>query len=376
LTTALANDAVASAIRARSPWLVSLPWDLFFMFAAFWSTAILLLSSTVIGFATAVAIMFAANRTIALLHSWSTTYMVLASPVLREHRRASPVRYVWAPIAIVAVCVLLGFGVGHYAVQAAVAPNGVFPLLWIAYLGLFWVGHFWHFGNQDFGVLSLYRIRARQTSPRDRRADKALTVLLMFVVHPITLSEHAAFARVVLELLAPIAIVIAPLAGAAAIAFELTKPTRSIPKVLYYLVITSHPLLLYFGGKNVAFYTLAYLWSHWFIAIGLVGRINVRAQVNGGRSLRTSLVRHGIILLVIAGFVGSLTASYYAYNVFSAVTFRSTLANATQGHALILSVMLGYFLGEQVLHYYCDRQLFRFRDEGIRKTIGPLVVDT
>jgi hypothetical protein len=64
-----------------------------------------------------------------------------------------------------------------------------FPLtraqsLWVLYLALFWVGHFWHFGNQDFGVLSIYRAKAGQTALRDRRIDKAYAVAMMFVIQP------------------------------------------------------------------------------------------------------------------------------------------------------------------------------------------------
>ena len=34
---------------------------------------------------------------------------------------------------------------------------------------------------------------------------------------------------------------------------------------------------------------------------------------------------------------------------------------------------MGFFLAEQLLHYYCDRRLFRFRDEGVRRAVAPLL---
>ena len=31
-------------------------------------------------------------------------------------------------------------------------------------------------------------------------------------------------------------------------------------------------------------------------------------------------------------------------------------------------------LAEQLLHYYCDRCLFRFRDAGVRRKVAPLLL--
>jgi len=44
----------------------------------------------------------------------------------------------------------------------------------------------------------------------------------------------------------------------------------------------SHPLVLYFLYWKIAFfYLVGYFWSHWFVAIGLVGRIHTNYQRAG-----------------------------------------------------------------------------------------------
>ena len=35
---------------------------------------------------------------------------------------------------------------------------------------------------------------------------------------------------------------------------------------------------------------------------------------------------------------------------------------------------MGFFLGDQLVHYYCDRCLLRFRDAAGRRKVGPLVL--
>jgi hypothetical protein len=39
----------------------------------------------------------------------------------------------------------------------------------------------------------------------------------------------------------------------------------------------------------------------------------------------------------------------------------------------VIGLVLGAFLAEQLLHYYCDRCLFRFRDPDVRRAVAPLL---
>ncbi len=151
------------------------------MFAALWGGALMLASGAVFGLAAVAAVAFVGERLVSIAHSWSTTWMVLGSPLLAAERRRRRLEFIWIPLAITLGAFALGLYVAGW--QRFPASGALGPGLWpfALYISLFWVLHFWHFGNQDFGVLSLYRGRAGQLRPLDRKVDKLYTVAMMFV---------------------------------------------------------------------------------------------------------------------------------------------------------------------------------------------------
>ena len=341
----------------------------------------------------AAAGIFFAERLVSIAHSWSTTWMVLFSPVLAAERMRRRAKFVWIPLAITVAAFALGIFVAGW--QRFPASGQFGPGLWAfaLYISLFWVLHFWHFGNQDFGVLSLYRSRAGQTRAIDRKMDKLYTVLMMFLIQPIvylSVVKTTAFAELAHELIplsdgllawiAPVALGVAAVISVGIAAFEIAKPNRSPGKLLYTVVMLLHPLLL-FGSiqlkdRGLAYaYLVAYLWSHWLIAIGLVGRINTRFYRRRGDSRTGSLARHAVLLGAISGLVWMASYPYTSYGLFNTDGFRykQLLAQIAPAQTLVIGVVMGFFLSEQLLHYYCDRCLFRFRDEGVRRAVAPLL---
>lgn len=380
--------APTPAIRATpSGWISSPGWDVFWMFSAFWGCALLFLTSLSVGMAAAGAILFGANILIAVTHSWSTTWMVLGSRLLTDARRANRRKFTWIPLAVVSVSMLLGLVVGATQAYPATSQLGGAHWPWALYLALFWVGHFWHFGNQDFGVLSIYRLKAGQASTRDRRIDKAYAVAMMFAIHPVIYLKSvssAPFSEAVFSylpvspalvgLLADGGLAVAVVLTVGAIGCELARPNTSTAKLLYYAIMFAHPAILYFVRFELGFYYLiAYFWSHWIIAIGLVGRINTNFQKSRGASPGRSVLRHLLTLLAVAGSASVVHALYSRYNVFSGREYKEILAAVPAEYAAILGLVLGFFLAEQLLHYYCDRCLFRFRDPAVRKAVAPLL---
>ena len=63
------------------------------------------------------------------------------------------------------------------------------------------------------------------------------------------------------------------------------------------------------------------------------------------------------------------------YGLFNSDGFRykQLLAQIGPAQTLVIGLVLGFFLAERLLHYYCDRCLFRFRDEGVRRAVSPLL---
>ncbi len=64
---------------------------------------------------------------------------------------------------------------------------------------------------------------------------------------------------------------------------------------------------------------------------------------------------------------------YTQYNTFSGKNYKSILSHVAPEYEILLGLVLGIFLAEQLLHYYCDRSLFRFRDPRVRRAVAPLL---
>ena len=368
-------------------WVSSPGWDAFWMFSAFWTSALPWSGTASLGSARTGLILFSVGSVLSVIHSWSTTYAVIASRLLREARRRNRTKFVAMPIAIAAGSIALGYAVGATDSLPRKFPLTGAQALWAVYLGLFWVGHFWHFGNQDFGVLSIYRAKAGQTTPRERKIDKTYAVAMMFVIQPCVYFKAVArsplsnaffsfvpISRGLVSVAAAWAAVSAVVFTLAVIAYELRKANPSLPKLFYYLVMLAHPLVLYFIYWRLAFYYFAvYLVSHWLIAIGLVGRIHTNDRRAAGATPASALLYYAVRLapFVIAAFL--FDHAFGRYNAFSGGGYKVTLGTVWPDWRGVLGLILGVFLAEQLLHYYCDRCLFRFRDADVRRAIAPLL---
>jgi hypothetical protein len=384
---AVAATTTPQLRAGQGSWISSAPWDLFWMFSAVWGSALLALCVVSAGSQRVAAFFFPLGIALAACHSWSTTYGVIASPLLREARRRNRVKFAVVPIAVVSGSLALG-----YAIGASGGFPGSLPLtgeqwLWALYLALFWVGHFWHFGNQDFGVLSIYRAKAGQTALRDRKVDKAYAVAMMFVIQPCVYLKSVTGSPLSDAVFSFVPISHAAVAAAAAwavsaaagltvavVAYELRRERPSLPKLVYYLVMLSHPLVLYFVHWRLAFfYIVVYFWSHWLVAIGLVGRIHTNYHRAGGATPARALLRYAVPLGAWLAVVGFFYAAFGSYAVFSGDDYRQVLSAVWPDWRGVIGLVMGAFLAEQLLHYYCDRCLFRFRDPDVRRAVAPLL---
>ena len=134
------------------------------------------------------------------------------------------------------------------------------------------------FGIQPFGYL-----KSVSTSPLSETFFSLVPVRRAFVADAATLCLATA---VVLSVCIAV--------------YELRKENTSLQKLLYYAVMLAHPTVLYFLKFELGFfYMITYFWSHWFIAIGLVGRVNTNFHRGRGLSASRSLLRH---VLAIGAF--------------------------------------------------------------------------
>jgi hypothetical protein len=160
----------------------------------------------------------------------------------------------------------------------------------------------------------------------------------------------------------------------AVIGYELRKPNPSLPKLAYYLVMLAHPVVLFFVRWRLAsYYLIVYFFSHWLIAIGLTARIHANFHRAAGATPARALWRHATRLGLFVGAAGFFYAVFGSYSVFSGSDYRDVLSAVWPDWTGVIGLVLGAFLAEQLLHYYCDRCLFRFRDADVRRAVAPLL---
>jgi hypothetical protein len=246
------------------------------------------------------------------------------------------------------------------------------------------IGHFWHFGRQDFGVLSAYRHRSRQLSPRDRRVDQHFTQMMMYVIQPIIYLSvfikfpffnivNSVFPLRAIDAVARGAVILAGALFVAVTLFELMKVNRSIPKLVYYTIMLFHPLFLYFGGLGLTpYWYLGYLWSHWLIATTLAARVHMGFQVKQGVSFKRAVITHALAIGWVTLVVWGLTRPLAEFALLNKdfVDAREILRTLPPEKMTIMGLFFGFILGEQLVHYYCDRWLFRFKDADVRAAVA------
>ncbi|MEZ4316655.1 MAG: hypothetical protein R3F61_04105 [Myxococcota bacterium] len=366
----------------RPPWIVSPGWDAFWILSGLWLWALYAaVSRFELGMA-AFGALVAGQVIWATVHSFATTYTVMFSPVFAEARKERPMRFLGIPALIFAVSMGLGLYVGIGPKMEDGAGFGLANWGFALYLAAFFLGHFWHFAQQDFGVLSLYRTRKAQFRPIDRTVDLVYSRFTTLVVQPIVYlfalyelpwSELIVSGLPISHDTARTAATIAVFASMAAsvgiLGFELSKPNRSIPKLYYLAIIAFHPLTLYYVPDGYGLlYAFVYLFSHWMVAISLAWRVNRNHAVKQANPARAI----GLYLLAFGGMC--LAACLVHWNLAPRSPLTADDYTGIVGHlGLGASLVLGYALGEQMVHYYCDRALFSFKDAYVRQNVGPLL---
>ncbi len=350
---------------ATGNWIQSPFWDAFWMFSAIWGCLLLYSLDSAIGWRRASTMLFFFTGLYGLFHSWSTTFMVLGSSRMREARAANRYRYLFIPIAIAAIAMTIGVYAGWSLRFPSSHPYGLEAWPWVVYLALFWVGHFWHFGKQDFGVLSLYRTRAGQLDQKTRQIDQAYMMAMMFVIQPVvymsivTTSPVAeafySYVPVSLEsvrVCATGAVGLACVFSVVVVGLEIRRPNTSIQKLTYYVIMLAHPLVLYYSRLGLGgFYMIAYFWSHWFIAIGLVSRINSGHYRDLGYRPATAQARHFLTIGAICALIMFSTTDFKQFRIFSGGRYKEILADVTPEQGLIVGIFLLFFFKYQLLQY-------------------------
>jgi hypothetical protein len=328
---------------------------------------------------------------LSILHRVGATFSVLGMPILRDEARRDLRRFVYLPAAIT----VASFGLAVcFAFHPAFSFLPAFPgELWaffvLAYASILWDR--WHFCAQEFGVLSIYRMRAGQRAAEDRRFDRVFTIALMLGVNMVLYvcsgfpqekqvllhgTPLAAYRGPLQQEVARVAIVVGVVLLLTALAREWRHPQRSFPKLGYYVLIGGHTIFLFFVPQALGLFFLSYILHHWIVAVGLFGRVGVNAYAQG-----SSAAGLGRLALRAVPLLALLVPWYYTYDRFN-LSSKSLiplpnigwLNGAPMSARLLAAFAIGAFFTIDFLHYYYDRCLYRFRDPAVRERVVPLLL--
>jgi hypothetical protein len=358
-----------AAEEARSPWIESAAWDLGWIHCGFWLAALhALLLKRATGFAAWYAFAFLAFW---MSHRAGTVFISFG---LREYRAllaAQRARFLDLPAA----WFLLAFAV-------LFAPPAWLPLSPTDRLGALILIRFGcdalHFGGQHYGVLSLYRLRARQ-DPRSpfKAAEKAFcfAAALVSMVAPAVL-------RLALPALSP---AFSPegaarlWVGAAFVAFaafvaaaEASAPRPSAPKLLYVLYLAGAAVAA-LSARSLAQAGLVVALQHYVVATGLATRMIANAAPAPGRPPRPRKSPAAAFALL---FVLGLLPAVWGWRSGQAVPLDWLLGRwrsaADGGLVFKLSAALAY--GLSYAHNAWDAAVFRLQDPAVRAVTLPLIL--
>jgi hypothetical protein len=319
-------------------------------------------------------------------HRVASAWLAYATPAYRPLLATQRMRFVVAPVVIVAACF-----------AALLTPESVVPMplpervVWLAVLDYLLVSY--HFAAQHFGLLSLYRARAgRASEATTRRLDRcfALVVGGGFVVIANALAGSIAFqdrwidpllgeamSDTLARALRDSSIVVIAVLTAVVLRNEVRSQRPAVPRVAYFVGVSAIVLL---GFVNPFMFLVVWSVQHWSAAMGLVS-----LAAGGGRCspasrwqrLLAPINRRGwAILLVLAVLsivllplleVEAVSDDYtYADRIFGALALWLRASP-------FVPALLALGFATSFIHYVLDRAAFRFSSPDVRHAARGLL---
>lgn len=369
------------------PWLRSAAWDGFWMLSGLWLIVPVLGFSRLPGALNGLLII--SSLLLWLAHRFATTFTAFCTPAYRGLVREQSARFLVLP----ALIFILVFGF-------VFTPEAVIRLdNWakIQVLGtIFFLYNTYHFGVQHYGVLSIYRGRAGQSSSTGfKRYEKAFCLLVGGVVVAVAQIGHgaevvqdslvykivereslgAAFQN--FQLAAPVLVLVA----AAVFYFhELKEEHPSSPKMLYVAGVAFQAILAWFLEPL----PFLILWGvqHWLVSVALAGHM---AENDTSPVPESSLwyrfwspFSRGFWMAVLVLSLASLVlAPLFEYSVHPAKinggpAFLAFLGPLLEKESLV-HLFIALSFATVFLHFVMDRAIFRFSDAAVRNVTLPLL---
>jgi hypothetical protein len=336
------NALIPSCQWVRSPWwdaswlLSGLPIGIAASILSAWIPPLWLLAAGVLIFQTA--------------HSISPIALAWSHQGFREMMLARPVKFLALPLAILGICTLIGLVCGQYWAQPRFDPVTLKIAVasrWEPLWGLGLVYGLWniyHFGKQDFGVMSIYRYKAGGYDRAQRSFDLIFCCLTGWAAMSIPIMHGLAdYLRIgILGYRQVVVIYLLTAIGAATVMIrrEWRRGRLCPPRIA--LIITN----------AVGMGTAAFWWcgglgiismNHWLTAIGLASHVK----------------RQAVLFPILLVFLGT-------------AVFCLLFVRGWRIPTHVAATAIGFRLGLSNVHFLYDRWVWKLSDPRVRATIAGI----
>ncbi|MCR9204143.1 MAG: hypothetical protein NXH75_06175 [Halobacteriovoraceae bacterium] len=321
---------------------------------------------------TILAVIFISIR---IVHTYFSIYLCLGHPFYRPIAKKQKIRFYGIPLLIV-LPLLLFF----------IAPESVIPWETKKRLGLYSLLVFpltyWHYASQHYGVLSIYRNRAKQfLNSRDIFIEKFFChSVTAFFISFLTLNLFYDVGFLTFSLKSSLFVDSIPWKSVThfyvwpftfyMIYKELNYQSPSYHKLLYFFSMGLMTLIVTVDSFYISWMLIDL--QHFLVVFGLGGHM-LSKTVEQKKVQKVSLWKPFIFLILI-----SIALSVFYFYVGAHGTTQ-------KNYQLILSWLpqrqkdffqlffYGFFIANGIVHYYYDRLAFRFSDPEIGKVAKSLI---
>jgi hypothetical protein len=276
-------------------------------------------------------------------HSLSPMVLAWTHRAFRRLMMARPVKYIWLPVGILVGSSLIGYVAGTFwpeprfdPITAKIAVSSMWNPLW-AMAAAYFAWNIYHFGKQNFGVMSIYRAKAGGFPSAQRRIDLIYCCASATAVLALPLAQKLGYR--------PIPLVHVGIA-LAAVAFMLWRSERlNLPRVA---LISSNGLAM----ATAAWWPLGAVGlvnvNHWLTAIGLAGHVHANYRSQRSYLFSLAVIVIGLVLFCL------LFVDLKHFTI--STTFAATA--------------IGFRLGLGNVHFLYDRWVWKLSDPRVQATIG------
>jgi hypothetical protein len=323
-------------------WIRSPSWDAFWMLSGIPIGAALVLAAPSVHL-TLLAIVLLEHA-----HFLSPIALAWGHSGLRRMALGHPLKFIGVPVAIILATTTIGVLTSALAdlhidigMKVKVYDTADYKQPFVMMVVLYWFWNAFHFGMQNFGVLSIYRAKS---GSGNRRADMIYCLVVQAAASVLLFVSLFGVRRAdMLSLYVALAV--------ASATWMMLWETKLSPRILFILTDSAGLALIFWSGLwGFAIWSL----NHWLVAIGLSG------HVFGRGAWRREL-------LFVAGLVGAGMVVFWL--VFgSGVNIDTLFDPRFVVTATMVAMSVRY--GVAFTHFLYDRWLWQFSNPEIRATIG------